>query len=196
MPLPNNPNVCKVAMLYKRDTRQFINTLHFHRNNLWTVSEMQALASAIVTWWQDHLRLAVHESVSLVGIQVRQYDPTFPQAVDLNVVPIPGIQTGDPEPGNVTSTISWRTGLAGRKYRGRLYVPGYATAQTAVDDTLISIAVSALTQAASNFLVSALPAGTNPVIFHVATNLTSRITSFVVENILDSQRRRLPARGR
>ena len=196
MPLPDNPLVCKAAMIYRRDTRTFVNTLHFSRAGGWTIGDMQQLASALVTWWQDELRDAVVSNVALVQVQVRQYDPDNPQAVDLNVVPIPGLAAGAPEPANVTSTISWRTGLAGKKFRGRIYVPGYAEGQTANDDTLISSVVTLLTQAASVFLLSTLPAGTNPVVFHIADATFTQITSFVVEFILDSQRRRLPARGR
>lgn len=196
MPLPDNPLVCKAALVYRRDTRQFVNTLHFSRAAGWTLGDMQTLASALATWWEDQLRTAVVSAVSLVQVQVRQYDPDNPQAVDLNLVPIPGIIGTPPEPANVTSTISWRTGLAGKKFRGRIYVPGYAESQTANDDTLVSATVTLLTQAASAYLVSTLPAGTNPIVFHFVDATFNVITSFVIENILDSQRRRLPARGR
>jgi len=49
-PHPNNPDVVKVALLYQRDSRQFINTLHVHDIAGWDLAKMNALAVLIVNW--------------------------------------------------------------------------------------------------------------------------------------------------
>lgn len=197
MPPPNNPLVCKVAMVYQHDTRQFVNTFHVVGNPDWDIIAMTALANLFKDWWNGPGKAGVTSATQLTQIQVRKYDPAEPLAVDLPVSPpIAGGQTGSPLPGSITSTISWRTGLAGKKYRGRSYMPGYPESQVADDDRLTSALVNLLASAALELLLDLLAESLGLAVFHRSTNTFTPITQYVVENIVDNQRRRLPARGR
>lgn len=200
---PDNPLVCKVSMIFKRDTRNFVNTFHVDKPAEWDLTEMAVLAQDFVDWWNTSYKQPVVDDVSLIQVQVRKYDPVAPLAYDLNVSPpSPGAGTGEPLPGNVTSTVSWRTGLAGRRFRGRIYVPGYSEPSVDVNDLLSSVAVNLLSSAAAALINSALTSG-KLTIFHPPKdpptpydNTTTDVLTAVVENIVDSQRRRLPGRGR
>ena len=204
-PVPNNPLVVKTAMIFQRDTRTLVNVLHWLRAAGWTTTEMVNIAIAIKNWWDTYYKLAVPPQTSLTQIQVRKYDPAAPLAVDYAVSPaILGTRGTVSEAANVTSTMSLRSGLAGRAYRGRIYVPGLAEADVTQSDQLAS-GETALLATAANQLITAVgtPQSAVPAIFHrplpvskPLDNLATPITTWVIENIVDSQRKRLPLRGR
>jgi len=195
--IPNNPLVVKAALIFKRDTRTFVNTLHFSDSTGWDSTKMQALAADLVDWWHTSYRTAMGVAVTLVQVQVRLLDPANPLAVDYTIgLPEGGAIIEGLEAANVTSTMSWRTGLAGRKYRGRIYVPAITEGQTNQDDTLTSTMAARLATVATYFLTHLIAGTRFPTIFHLGPDTFTNITTFVIENILDSQRRRLPGRGR
>lgn len=197
MPIPNNPLVCKVAMVYARDTRQFINTLHFAKTTGWSLTDMQLLATDIVAWWEDFLRVGIPASVSLQQVQVRLLDPSNPIAYDFAPSPpIPGTSSDPASPANVSLTVSWRTGLAGRKYRGRIYVPGITEAVAQLFDDASAAFVTQMALAGAELISGALSGTGLLAIFHLNTNTFTYVTSVVIESLLDSQRRRLAGRGR
>lgn len=203
VPPPDNPQVCKVTLVMKRDQRQFLNTFHVDKATDWTLPEMITLANDFGTWWQNSYRQAIPDDIALTQVQVRKYDPTAPLGFDLEVNPaIAGALPGEVLPGNVTSTVSWRTGLAGRRFRGRIYIPGLNEGNVDSQDLISSTIVNLLSSAAISLISSALTNG-KLTIFHAPKevptpfdNTSTDVLTSVVENIVDSQRRRLPGRGR
>jgi len=197
MAIPNNPLVCKVAMVFRLDQRHFVNTLHFQNSLGWDLSSMGDLAAMVKQWWLDSYKDDVSNQVALEQIQVRLLDPSNPLAVDYTTgLPVFGSNTNVHEPANVTVTISWRTGLAGRKYRGRIYVVPICENNTNDDDTVGSLTVAWLANTAQDLIAKAATAAIDLIVFHNADSTFTKIISFVIDNILDSQRRRLPGRGR
>lgn len=196
-PPPNNPLVVRVAMLYSRDTRTFVNTFHVVDTAGWTLAKMQTLATDTFNWWNTSYKHAIPAAVLLYQIQVRLYDPANPLAYDSNInPPVAGDEAGTSEAGNVTATISLRTGLAGRKYRGRMFVPGVSEVVTNPNDTLTSTGLALIAAAAATFVTTAFTGGVRVAIWHVATNTFTFVTSAVLNSVIDSMRRRLPNRGR
>lgn len=203
VPPPDNPLVCKVTLVYNRDTRKFLNSFHVDKPTPWTLPEMVQLAIDFRDWWDQFLSNPLPGEVALSQVQVRKYDPTAPLGMDLDVSPpIAGGDAGPAAPGNATQTISWRTGLAGRRFRGRNYVPGLGEGQISTSDLVSSTVVNALAAAAGELILGALTSG-KLTIFHAPQevptpydNTTTDVISAVIENVVDSQRRRLPGRGR
>jgi hypothetical protein len=203
-PPPNNPNIVKVAMLFARDTRTLVNTFHVFNATGWNIGTMTTLANAVVTWWNTVYKLAVPSPIALTGIQVRLYNPANPLAVDVPVSPSsPGTRPGNAEAGNVSLSLSERTGLAGRAFRGRIYAPGISEQDANQNDTMASAAAVLFGNAIANLVFGALPAGNILHIFHrpglVAKpldNTSNPVNTYVIEALLDSQRRRLASRGR
>lgn len=203
-PPPNNPLVCKAALIFQRDTRNLVNTLHFTRSPSWNLAQMTTLANDLKAWWNTIYRTGVPPAVLLSQVQVRLLDPGNPLAVDLPVIPaIPGTRAGNPDAGNVTVTLSERTGLAGRAHRGRIYAPSLTEADVGDTDLLSSVAVTQFSNAIANLIFGFSTNGATPVIFHrpqliphPLDNTFDIVTTWVLENIIDSQRRRLPGRGR
>jgi hypothetical protein len=130
-------------------------------------------------------------------VQIRLYDPANPLAYDLAVSPpSPGTSAGQSIPANATLTMSWRTGRAGRKERGRNYIPGLPFTAVNANDTVTSVFLSALATAAGQFVSGVWSNGVVPAIFHRFDHSYTPVNSYVLENVVDSQRRRLPGRGR
>jgi hypothetical protein len=199
MAVPDNPLVAKVAMVFKRDTRTFINTFHTTKfpATPWSAGELVQLAIVFRDWWDDFYKLYASDAVTLEQVQTRVLDPDNPLGYDLPVSPgIAGTNQLAEAPGSATQTISWRTGLAGRKYRGRIYAVGLSDIAIADDDRVTSPYSSVLSQAAVELLTAVATAAFRLVVFHRADNTYTTIVSYIIESILDSQRRRLPARGR
>lgn len=194
---PNAPTVCRVAIVMQRDTRQVINTFHVEKLAGWSLSDLVALAAAVHTWWSTYYKPMTTAMYGLVQIQCRVYNPVAPLAYDLNISPTEvGTRPGQAEAGNVTLSMSERTGLAGRKYRGRMYLAGVSETDTNTNDFVASTLVTLAANALANLITGGLPAGNILTIFHRGTNTTTDVIAYVIENIIDSQRRRLPGRGR
>jgi len=197
MPPPNNPAVVRVAMLFSRDTRTFVNTFHCTKPSAWTVAQMATLANQFVTWWSTQYRNLSWIGISLTQVQVRLYDPSNPLAYDLTLgTPAPGVINTAPDPASATLSVSWRSGLAGRKYRGRFYTVGMVEAQSQDNDTVSSAYVITAGNIAAALLSDLLAAGIQLVIFHRVDNTLTPVISSIIENLVDSQRRRLAGRGR
>jgi len=193
---PDNPEVVKASLIFSRDSRTFVNTLHITKSGGWTVPNMTDLAIELEDWWNDNYRAASSNTVALREIQVRLYDPDNPLAVDYPVSPpIPGLQSTAPAPGNASQTISWRTGLAGRKHRGRIYTVGLIEADANNDDSVLSTRTLQLASAGTNLLVRLSVMAVQLVVFHKVDNTVTNVLTAVVENLIDSMRNRLASRG-
>lgn len=196
MAVPNQPFICRATMVYTRDTRTYVNVIHLFKAAGWTLPAMQQATIDLRDWWINQLRASIPPQIALVQVQIRLYDPANPLAYDLSVTPSPGTRGTNAEAGNVTLTISWRTGLAGRKFRGRIYIPGLNEGDVSQTDLVSSVITAALSVAAQALYTGALSAGVVPAVFHRVGATYTPVNSHVVEAIVDSQRRRLPARGR
>lgn len=196
MAVPNQPFIVRASMIYTRDTRTYVNVIHLFKAAGWTLPNMQQAALDMRDWWINLYRVGVPSQVNLVQVQMRLYDPANPLAYDLGVAPSPGTRVGAAESGNVTMTISWRTGLAGRKFRGRIYVPALSEQDVSTNDVVSSVVTAVFSAAALALYTGQLTNGVVPAVFHRATATYTPVNSHVIDAIVDSQRRRLPGRGR
>jgi len=203
-PHPNNPNVAKVIMTFTSDTRLFQNIFHVSALAPWTELQLTQLATDFISWWNGLYKARMSSEVSLTLVQTRKLDPLDPLGIDFPVIPpVPGAAANTSVPSNTTLTMSWRTGLAGRRFRGRTYVPAVTANDVTVDDRATSPLVNNLLAAGVQMITAILSHGALTV-FHAPgdvpapafDNTFTDIATCVVENILDSQRHRLPGRGR
>jgi hypothetical protein len=108
-----------------------------------------------------------------------------------------GQRVFDPLPANASLVVSWKTAQIGRSYRGRNFLFGL----TEVDSSGSMVNAEYLGLVAQyatlvlNFHNADSPRYTLAVASRKLLNLAT-VTNFVVDNIVDSQRRRLPLRGR
>lgn len=211
MPFVPVTATCLVEMRMTADLQEVENTLYFEFNDPFTNVEMLSLGDDLVTWWINFYAPNIWAGVQLREVIVTNLTSATADQVSSTVPPSTvGQLSTDPLPTNVSLTVSFRTALRGRSFRGRNYVVGMVEDQTvganAVDNAVIADWITCyeelLTIAASNNAVwvvvsrfSGVDGNGDPI--PRASGVTTPINSVViVDNVVDSQRRRLPGRGR
>lgn len=184
--------------------QQVENTLYFQKEGGWNVPGATQLANDLLVWWTTLLSVQLSEQLVLREVTVS----------DLNVVdsfqvtvpaPTPnpsGGVVGEAEPNNVSLTVSFRTGLRGRSFRGRNYVVGIPKEKTLNSQVISTFSAymqgsyqgipSAITLSGGTWVVASRFHANAPRVTGVSTPVTAVV---VVDDFVDSQRRRLPGRG-
>lgn len=197
MPPPNNPSVARVALTVQRDTRSFVNVFHMMRTDdaELTSADLVRMATEVADWWQNTYRATVITNVVGESAVATKLDPTDPLQETVFFGGAGTVPTSQAEPGNVTAAFSWRTGFAGRKFRGRNYHVGIDGDQINANDTIVGGYIAVLSAAAAQFLVSLAAESLKLVVFHRSDDSATDITGFVVDQLVDSMRTRLAGRG-
>lgn len=183
------------------------NTLYFQTEGLTdpTAVEVNALANQIDDWFSSSILPNLNESFSYISVEATAINVGFGWQATAAANAGPGGVTGESMPNNVNPCISFRGAQVGRLSRGRNYVPGISTSDVLgneIDaDWMLQIAsgYNELTSAGAfdppgfNWVVASFFLNGAPRGAAVATQIT---TVLFTDNIVDSQRRRLPGRGR
>lgn len=200
------PNVAQVNVRGTYLNEQVENTLYVRQNVGWTAESLSLMCGAIATWFQ----------ASMLPLLSTFYTFREAYAVDLTTVssgtatasPVStatGGTAGDPLPGNVALCASFRTGSRGRSFRGRNYVCGLVEPNVTgnnIASTWANSVVNAYEQllipdewlaTIQEWVVVSRYANNQPRSSGIATRITDVL---VVDTFVDSQRRRLPGRGR
>lgn len=142
-----------------------------------------------------------HSSYQLVRVHILyQSDSAHQLAYDSTPSPAQGLSTDTPAPQNVAYLVKKQTGFAGRRYRGRTYVPGVSEANIGVSGILLPGFVTGV-QNAWNAVLTYWNSVGNPVLIHstqftepeppVTPPAPTRITGLLVDPLVATQRRRL-----
>jgi len=197
MPAIVIPNAIRAAMKYLQHDQERVNVLHFIKpGGGITLADLEQIASFLDDWHANYLSAAQQNQLTLDQIQVTDISVPNGEQITLDLpVPRPGQLTNTPAPGNVTNTMSFRTNKTGRRYRGRIYLPGLADNDTNDDDTVSSSQLLRLSVAAGQLFIG-VPGTMELAVASRVGLFVTQVATIVLENILDSQRRRLPGRGR
>lgn len=196
MPPPNNGRTARVALRAARDTRDFINTFHFARtdNAVLGAADLANIGTVVADWWLNSYRTAFPNVVVGQDITTTKQDPSDPLQ-NITYIAAPGSRAGTILPGDVTAAVSWRTGLAGRKFRGRFYDFGMSQGDNNSNDSMTGGYIAILTAIGQYLINHAATAAIKLIIFHRSDNTYTDVTSLVVDQLIDSMRRRLAGRG-
>lgn len=205
MALPPIPNSARVELRFTCLGEQIENTLWFdHGDTLPNNADLGTLADLVGEWWTTNVRILQHTALTLREIYVQTQDGS---GIEWTAVPDSTSDSGtlDTEamPNNVVLCVSFRTGLSGRSYRGRNYVPGL-TVTGVVGNFVTQVFADDMVAAYTELLVAT---STGEWTWGVASHFSAGvpriegvitpITSVVVTDLaVDSQRRRLAGRGR
>jgi len=205
MPPVLNPNVAQVDMLHSWDNQTVENSLYFFSTIAPDNSDLQELSDNLLLHWQTTMLPLMSSQVALIAVEATLLIPV-PALVAVSPATLPNLG-GDSNPATPNSTtiaISFRTGLSGRSYRGRNYWLGLTepnVVNNSVSSTLLQDVADAYAgmiganTIASNWtwgVYSRRVDNTNR-----ETGLFTDITGVIItDDIVDSQRRRLPGRGR
>jgi len=197
MPASNNPAVARVVLTVQRDTRKFVNVFHMARSDGGVLgsADLLNMATVVAGWWSNNYR---HSCTSLIvgeSVVATKLDPADPLQETL-YINAPGDGSGaDIEPANVTGAISFRTGLAGRKYRGRFYHFMPSGDQITNSDTFTGALLSTFTALGNALLSQAATAALQVIIFHRVDDTFTKVNTTIMDQLVDSMRRRLAGRG-
>jgi hypothetical protein len=201
------PNTVRAEIRGTFQGERVLNTLWFAKIDAWVPAEMTALADTLAAWWTTNCLQQQSDQYTLREIYVRDYTAAvgleYTSTVDLPAVgEIPEAAL----PNNVSLAVSFRSGFTGRSTRGRNYWVGFAETQivgNAVADAVITDITSYYALLLPDFIETTLIPDITWVITSFYTGGAPRSfgatfiinTVTCVDNIVDSQRRRLPGRG-
>lgn len=172
-----------------------------------TVAQTQAVFAALSTGgaWTT-LATFLSPQTTFAGVDIRNIHLKDQPIISSTGAAVPGTSTGTDMPNEIALAISLKTGLTGPRYRGRAYIPGWATNSLGTTNLVAAGAVNALGSWAGTIQAAlaqaslvwclALPARnayTSPKTgthFDARPAETPSITQTVVNNHWDTQRRR------
>ena len=181
------------------------NVYHIEHPGGWAEATLLTTCAALVDWWTDNMQIITGSQVTLervLGTDMSdQFGPRVEYVTGLPLVG--GVGSGNGAPNHVAVAIKWLTAKRGRSYRGRTYHFGLRSTHYE-NNTLTPTMVTSLRTAYGALIVAAEGAGGDRlVVASRYANKTPRdpgvateIIACSVDSILDSQRRRLPGRGR
>jgi len=197
MVAPNNPAVARVALETLRDSRTFVNTFHIVRSDgaVLGVADLANINAVFADWWLNSYRLGVKSVIVGSRIVATKLDPAAPIQDTLSIAAPGSYASGTPLPADVSAAVSWRTGLAGRKFRGRFFDFGVPSDAANLNDTMTGSYITNLTAIGTYLLTHLATAGLKAVIFHRSANTYTAVAGLVVDQLIDSMRMRLAGRG-
>jgi hypothetical protein len=204
------PNTIQVDVIYMIDSQGVENTLYFENPDGWDLASIEAFLINLRDLIQTELMPLLSVSIQVIELVARLLDTA--SSIGFTMPATPGVTGGNPNepaPNNVTYTVSFRTGLTGRSFRGRNYVPGIPNDQISTNTILADFRTGVLafytelktlaTDAGLSWVVVSRYSGVDsdgkpiPRVTGVTTPIQSVGTA---DFTVDSQRRRLPGRGR
>jgi hypothetical protein len=202
MPFVPTANTVMAEIRMVLASQKVENTLFFQNSSSVDAAELVALGDALVAWFEANVQPLQATDVLLREVYLTDLTSESALTHTRPVVPnTPGGVASPALPNNVTLTVSFRSAGRGRFSRGRNYFVGLTEGQ--VVNNLVSLTVADDLALAYNALLTALPAGWTWVVCSRFTSAGPRVAGFnspvvaaiVVDNVIDSQRRRLPGRG-
>lgn len=177
-------------------SQEMVNVHHYEQTNVGLNDDGIFLKDAWVNDAQAAWQAAVSNTVTIVKFEIRNLTkPTF--GVDFTPpVAIAGTLTGDSLPPTAPAIISWRTGLIGRSYRGRSYMPPANELQQNGGQLTGSYPVLLDAYASAMLNISETTGMTYRMVIHSDTaGVDTPVNSYVIPIFLATQKRRRPGVG-
>jgi len=198
-------DVVRVAVEMNQEGHVTVNVYHALSPHPVTVADLTTLGTIFASWVTNHLIGVMGTNTSVTNLNLRDLTTASGPILDVpmttgNV----GTVTGTPLTNSVAQVASWRTGLAGRSFRGRTYFPGLTDAMLVSGTpnfTSTARATNLLNAAAA--LQTALSGGSYELVVasfrHGGAPRTTAVvtppTSIIVNTKVDNQRKRLKGAG-
>lgn len=199
-------NCVQANFRFTLDEQLCENTLYFeYKGGTLDVPAMAVLGDDLISWWNTEIRPAVTSSVTFREVYLTDLTTqTSPTLTATTGLPTTGGEAKSSLPNNSAACISFRTSGRGRSSRGRNYIMGLS------EDSVVQ---NSITAAKQNFLVTGYEALMDAatytddwtwIVYSRFENNNPRPEALIApvdavvftDNIIDSQRRRLPGRGR
>lgn len=198
------PDAALVTVRYSLFAQTVVNSLWFGKTGGFSGTDLSELAEAVFDWAEARLIPIMSQDVELLSVEARDMSSASAPVVEFfPPASVPGAVGAASMPGGTAWTISFKTGLAGRSFRGRNYLFGFAEGDVTGNQISAAWAASALaayvnlnadvnTAVAATHVVASRYSNGSPRV----TGITTAVETYgFVDLFLDSQRRRLTGRG-
>lgn len=196
-------NCLKVEQVFLWDSQYVENVFHVEKDSPWTTTDMQNQAIEFINAWDTLWQANMASTLQLVNIKCTDLTTEFSPGIEYSTgLPLTGSSGAAALPNVVTVAVKWITALRGRSYRGRTFHIGLL--ESHVLDNQITTAALTLLQAYYLQIWGGVPiAGADLVVasriqggVERETGVMTPIIGFQIDRGIDTQRRRLPGRGR
>lgn len=197
MAFQSAPEVVEVTLQQRQGGAPVINRFNIRVFTTPTTEILENVAD-IVDGWITTALAGNHPSTFFYDqIVVKDMETENGEVVTRVPTTLHGTSSGTAAANNAASTVSFRTHLTGRNYRGRFYMGGLVTASF-TDATHISDAAASGILATLQALLDAIEAGTYElvVVSRWLANakrvlaVAHAVTTLIVNTVVDSQQRR------
>lgn len=197
------PNTVHAELVFNQQGQVVENNLYFYCAVDPTVEMMADLADILADWWHTHVATVTANSTALTTIKVTSLEQAFAPGIETPLnPPDPGLVNSPGLPNNATLVTTFVTGLRGRSFRGRNYFIGLAEGMV-VGNVVDALQVTNINAGYENLLLALAGTDWSWVVVSRYSDKQPRdigvVTDVVTtksDGIIDSQRRRLPGRGR
>jgi hypothetical protein len=205
------PNTAQIRLEGRLDNQQTINDLYFFQDGGFTSLELEDLTANVFSWWNTSIVTVLNEGFSSLRASARDLTTENGISFETATGASSGGVSGEAAPNNVAPAVSFRTGMAGRSFRGRNYIPGISNSSVVGnnvdagwrDDILngysLLLPAGSVLPGTFVWVVASRFSGVDvdgkpiPRLAGIVTTITAVIFT---DTVVDSQRRRLPGRGK
>jgi len=198
--MPTLANGAQCTLQFEQEGQIVQNVLNFIRFGGFDEAQVLQLADDVIAWWNGTMRNLTATNVTLNMVKARDLtnidDPTFEVVTGLPIV----ASGGTALPNHCTVAMTLRTGLSGRRNRGRIYHVGLrADFLESTDKNIIVPGSLATLVAGYEELIDPstfTDTGVGLAVWSRLGNSGRAVEAVASDGVMDSQRRRLPRRGR
>lgn len=199
IPVPNGIQLC---FMFTTDSQNWQFCLMLRKSaGAPEDTDLQAVAADGSSWWTSFLKGLLNSAVTLREIiatdMTAQGAPQYRLTINET-----GTKTGGCLPLGTAVVVSHRTAMRGRSYRGRSFLSGIATSDQNTVNTLAGATASGIVTGFGSLRTLLDGHGYDHVVASRQHNgsittpaVVNEVVSYVVDTLLDSQRRRLQGRG-
>lgn len=204
--LPAVPGVVQLVLDYVQDGQDIKNVLHYANAEIGGPIDGTAAAALLKAQWVSSIKPLQTNDLRLERINaLALWENAGPAVIHSTGLPADGGITMAGLPNNCCLCMSTRTALRGRSYRGRIYHPGLTelhVTKNAVDGAHATALLAAYET------IRLLEGGPDSAVYQLqvvsyfadnqmrGTPVVTPVVSITTDGYIDSQRRRLPGRGR
>lgn len=200
------PGTIGVVVEGRLSGQLYENTLYFFQNGADpTIGDCQAIATLVSQWWTGSVLPNLTDSLVMVRVTAKNL---FINGGAKGVQSMGGAAGGvatEQSPNNVSAVVTFDTGQSGKSSHGRNYIGGVPNA--AIDVNTIDIGFIAQIIGAYQELLPGGGSDPTPYFWSVLSRQSGGIVAatalavpvqnvYFTDNTVDSQRRRLPGRGK
>jgi len=203
MPFQSVPNTAEIIIRGTLGGQNIVNTFYAQFPGGYDQTDLDNLADEVDSWVDAEWLPIISNKYAYVSTDVRGLDEEFDLTSSNNDSAGVGAISGDALPNNVALSVKRRSNFTGRGARGRIFVAGLPEDAIDTPNHISDAFVTAVEDALNEFQSYLTTAGAVGVIVHRVSEGASLpvavvftlIEWVVMDQVIDSMRRRLPGRG-